>query len=223
MNASTLLTNTHKCPGYPLDGYPRIALFFHFHDNNLIQVEIQPSARFYYETIGRLSLSSLVSLENWILSYLQKQPSPFPLPLKLPFPPFTKKVLELIQKISFGKTWTYSQIATMLPHSMNLNFGLSSSDAKELTQQIFGFARAEDDNRSFPPQRSTSDTSKLPANEVVKPKTHVLSARAVGNSCGKNPYPFVIPCHRVVANRGIGGFSSPLMLKKELLDFEKSS
>lgn len=32
--------------------------------------------------------------------------------------------------------------------------------------------------------------------------------RAVGNACGANPYPLVVPCHRVVAaNRGLGGFA----------------
>lgn len=32
--------------------------------------------------------------------------------------------------------------------------------------------------------------------------------RAVGNACGANPYPLVVPCHRVVASGGgLGGFS----------------
>ena len=32
-------------------------------------------------------------------------------------------------------------------------------------------------------------------------------ARAVGQACGDNPFPLVIPCHRVVAANGLGGFS----------------
>jgi methylated-DNA-[protein]-cysteine S-methyltransferase len=32
-------------------------------------------------------------------------------------------------------------------------------------------------------------------------------ARAVGQACGDNRLPIVIPCHRVVAANGIGGFS----------------
>lgn len=32
-------------------------------------------------------------------------------------------------------------------------------------------------------------------------------ARAVGQACGDNRLPMVIPCHRVVAANGIGGFS----------------
>ncbi len=33
------------------------------------------------------------------------------------------------------------------------------------------------------------------------------SARAVGGACRANPCPIVIPCHRVVASNGLGGFA----------------
>lgn len=33
------------------------------------------------------------------------------------------------------------------------------------------------------------------------------SARAVGNACRRNPTPIVVPCHRVVAKNGLGGFA----------------
>lgn len=33
------------------------------------------------------------------------------------------------------------------------------------------------------------------------------AARAVGQACGNNPYPLVVPCHRVVARTGLGGFA----------------
>jgi len=32
-------------------------------------------------------------------------------------------------------------------------------------------------------------------------------ARAVGNACRKNPVPIIVPCHRVVAQHGLGGFA----------------
>lgn len=43
-------------------------------------------------------------------------------------------------------------------------------------------------------------------------KTLATAPRAVGQACGANPYPVVVPCHRVVAaskglNDGLGGFS----------------
>ncbi len=52
------------------------------------------------------------------------------------------------------------------------------------------------------------------------------SARAVGNACRANPIPIVIPCHRVVASNGLGGFmgkrsGSPLNLKHWLLEHER--
>ena len=33
------------------------------------------------------------------------------------------------------------------------------------------------------------------------------SARAVGQACRRNPSPIVVPCHRVVAASGLGGFA----------------
>ncbi len=45
--------------------------------------------------------------------------------------------------------------------------------------------------------------------------------RAVGNACRANPYPWLIPCHRVVAMSNLGGYSGqtvgPLMAIKETL------
>ncbi len=54
------------------------------------------------------------------------------------------------------------------------------------------------------------------------------SPRAVGNACGANPYPIVIPCHRVVAAGGkLGGFARQrggflLEVKRWLLAHEGS-
>ncbi|MEJ2393250.1 MAG: methylated-DNA--[protein]-cysteine S-methyltransferase [Candidatus Thiodiazotropha sp.] len=50
-------------------------------------------------------------------------------------------------------------------------------------------------------------------------------ARAVGNACRANPCPLVIPCHRVVAASGLGGFAGQrsgrkLEVKRWLLQHE---
>ena len=34
-------------------------------------------------------------------------------------------------------------------------------------------------------------------------------AQAVGQACGANPIPLIIPCHRVLGARTLGGFSAP--------------
>jgi methylated-DNA-[protein]-cysteine S-methyltransferase len=46
------------------------------------------------------------------------------------------------------------------------------------------------------------------------------AARAVGNALRKNPVPIVIPCHRVVAKSGIGGYVLGVDLKMRLLELE---
>ena len=44
--------------------------------------------------------------------------------------------------------------------------------------------------------------------------------RAMGQALGANPLPILIPCHRVVAADGLGGFGCGRAWKKKLLDFE---
>src|SRR3954471_21484263 len=45
------------------------------------------------------------------------------------------------------------------------------------------------------------------------------AARAVGNACGANPIPVLVPCHRVLAQGNqLGGFSGGLRWKKFLLE-----
>jgi len=58
------------------------------------------------------------------------------------------------------------------------------------------------------------------AQQIGKPG----AARAVGNACGSNPIPLIVPCHRVTAsNGGLGGYSSGLDKKRQLLDLENRS
>ncbi len=47
------------------------------------------------------------------------------------------------------------------------------------------------------------------------------AVRAVGQACHVNPCAPVVPCHRVVASNGLGGYYGGLDMKRELLDFEK--
>ncbi len=46
-------------------------------------------------------------------------------------------------------------------------------------------------------------------------------ARAVGNALAMNPYPLIVPCHRVIRSDGsLGGFGGGLKMKKDLLIME---
>jgi methylated-DNA-[protein]-cysteine S-methyltransferase len=51
--------------------------------------------------------------------------------------------------------------------------------------------------------------------------------RAVAGACRNNPYAGIIPCHRVVARNGVGGFMGHadgafVALKRRLLEYEHS-
>lgn len=48
------------------------------------------------------------------------------------------------------------------------------------------------------------------------------AARAVGTACGANPLPIIVPCHRVTAENGLGGFSGlgGIATKRRLLALE---
>jgi len=46
------------------------------------------------------------------------------------------------------------------------------------------------------------------------------AARAVGGAAGRNPVPVVVPCHRLLASGGLGGFTGGLEHKRALLALE---
>jgi methylated-DNA-[protein]-cysteine S-methyltransferase len=49
---------------------------------------------------------------------------------------------------------------------------------------------------------------------------HPTSSRAIGQANARNPIPIIVPCHRVVASRGLGGYSGGLAAKEVLLNLE---
>lgn len=56
------------------------------------------------------------------------------------------------------------------------------------------------------------------AKEIEKPK----ATRAVAQALHRNPWPLIIPCHRVISSDGnIGGYAYGVELKKLLLELEK--
>lgn len=48
----------------------------------------------------------------------------------------------------------------------------------------------------------------------------IADPREVGVLMARNPVPLVVPCHRVVAADGLGGFGGGLELKRRLLELE---
>lgn len=74
-----------------------------------------------------------------------------------------------------------------------------------------------------------SAVSKIPRGQTVtyaqiacivgRPK----AARAVGNVLSINPFVIIIPCHRVVAANGLGGYLFGSDIKRKLLELERTS
>lgn len=56
--------------------------------------------------------------------------------------------------------------------------------------------------------------------EVARAIGRPSAARGVGGASGKNPVPLFVPCHRIVARDGIGGFTGGLHHKRKLLALE---
>ena len=56
--------------------------------------------------------------------------------------------------------------------------------------------------------------------ELAERIGRIGSQRAVGNALNKNPLPLLIPCHRVVGSRNIGGYALGTALKRFFLFIE---
>lgn len=59
-------------------------------------------------------------------------------------------------------------------------------------------------------------------------KTLHSSPRAVGGACGRNPLPIIVPCHRITAQKGLGGFNQQntgwlIEIKQWLLQHEQQA
>ena len=59
--------------------------------------------------------------------------------------------------------------------------------------------------------------------EVAALSGRAKAARAVGRAMACNPFVVLVPCHRVIGRRSLGGFAGGLELKEKLLALEKNS
>ncbi|MDQ6997259.1 MAG: methylated-DNA--[protein]-cysteine S-methyltransferase [Mariprofundus sp.] len=76
-------------------------------------------------------------------------------------------------------------------------------------------------------QRMRLELLKIPVGEMrtygeVAKALHT-SPRAMGQALGANPLPVMIPCHRVVAADGLGGFAFGSLWKQQLLSLEAAA
>ncbi len=59
--------------------------------------------------------------------------------------------------------------------------------------------------------------------ELARAAGSPRASRAVGNACATNRLPLIVPCHRVLAQEGPGGFAYGPEWKSKLLELETES
>lgn len=151
---------------YTFEQGPRICVTLEFEEQKLKRTHLEIAKQFEARFEGEPEESLTAELLRFLKSYSEKRHADVQL-LWDGLTPFRKEVLERLQRVKFGTTVSYGELA------------LNS-----------GYPRA---------------------------------ARAVGSACHHNPFPLLVPCHRVIAASGkIGGFAYHLTLKEILLDFEAS-
>ena len=83
---------------------------------------------------------------------------------------------------------------------------------------LFGFTEFE--RKVYEAARKIPPGEVRTYGEIAAAIGNAGASRAVGNALAKNPACIVIPCHRVVATNGLGGFTGGLAWKRRLLRLE---
>lgn len=102
---------------------------------------------------------------------------------------------------------------------------LLAGRAKPMLDDVpLDFSRiGEFDAKVYDAARRIAPGSTASYGEIAKQLGDANEARAVGQALGRNPFPIVVPCHRVLAANGkAGGFSAPggVIAKHRLLEIE---
>ncbi len=143
--------------------------------------------------------------------------------------------MTIIGKVSISEDGMGNINGVYLPNS-NLPFGecTDCSVLTEATRQIDEYLTGKRMTFDLPLKMEGTDFRKKVWDELCKiPYGEVATYsdiakrigrpnayRAVGNACNSNPIPLIVPCHRVVASGGIGGYGGGLSLKKKLMTIE---
>jgi methylated-DNA-[protein]-cysteine S-methyltransferase len=125
----------------------------------------------------------------------------WPLACERPPPPAVQRAIDDIVALLRGE-----------PHDL-LDVQLDMSRVADFERRVYDIAR------HIPPGRVRS------YGDIAAQLGDPALARAVGQALGRNPFPIVVPCHRVLAAGGqAGGFSAPggLHTKLRLLTLERA-
>ncbi|MFQ3294416.1 MAG: methylated-DNA-[protein]-cysteine S-methyltransferase [Halobacteriales archaeon] len=107
---------------------------------------------------------------------------------------------------------------TVWGYPLEIDEGLVTANRDEIRTQIDEYERGDRDEFDLEVQFPDDFTGRVMRAMAAIPygETRTYgeiaeavdsSAVAVGQACGRNPVPVVVPCHRVVAADSLGGFS----------------
>lgn len=96
----------------------------------------------------------------------------------------------------------------------SLNFSISSYPLSMLRLGLCSVFQQKVLRAVYAIPRGRVSTYQLIARQIGKPK----AARAVARALATNPFPLIIPCHRVIRSDGsLGGYQGGLKIKQALL------
>lgn len=111
-------------------------------------------------------------------------------------------------------------------HAMDKVVALLSGEFVEFADTPLELAEVpEFHRRVYQVARTIPPGETLTYGEIATRLNAPGAARAVGKALGHNPFPIIVPCHRVLAADGrIGGFSAPggAASKHRILDIERA-
>lgn len=101
---------------------------------------------------------------------------------------------------------------------------LFEGEKRDLREIVLDFEGVPDFNRRvYELARTIPPGSTMTYGDMARGLNAPGMARAVGQALGQNPWPVVVPCHRVLAaDGGMGGFSAPggVSTKRQMLEIE---
>lgn len=114
---------------------------------------------------------------------------------------------------------------------IDIDTSLISEDDEEIRKQLQEYKKGERKNFNLDiifPESFTGkvmhEISKIPYGKTQSygkiAESLDSAAVAVGQACGRNPAPIIIPCHRVVGKNSLGGYIYGQELKQKLHNHE---
>ncbi|HLB67193.1 MAG TPA: methylated-DNA--[protein]-cysteine S-methyltransferase [Thermoplasmata archaeon] len=124
----------------------------------------------------------------------------------------------VVREIHLGTRRRLTEVRTPVAKDLARYFSGETVDFDRYSVDLSGFTEFE--RQVYAATRSIPAGELRTYGEIANAIGRPHASRAVGNALGKNPACIVIPCHRVVATNGLGGFTGGIAWKRKLLRLE---